>query len=146
MPSLTCPVCEREGEISGKGIYADSVDGAFERRGKVGRRPVFKCGECEAILIVRPRLFGVLGMDAHAVDDDTWVDMEVAWGSHQDALKNDQIFRNISESMERKRAQKEAAAKAEGRTVRCSHCDKFFATDSARDQHISAVHSGSPAT
>ena len=85
MTVLSCPDCENSTLASGKGIDLEAPSSRFERRGKVGRQPVFKCVECGATLIVRNRLFG-RGLEAEVVDDDTWVEMERAWQLRTDEL------------------------------------------------------------
>jgi hypothetical protein len=58
---LTCPYewCSNSGEIVGRGIYAECPSGAFERRGKVGGRAVFRCGECRFNFLVKAGFLGV---------------------------------------------------------------------------------------
>lgn len=87
MTILSCPACENSTLASGKGIDLEAPFSRFERRGKVGRQPVFKCVECGAIMIVRNRLFG-RGLEAEAVEDETWLEMESAWQRRTDELSD----------------------------------------------------------
>jgi hypothetical protein len=136
MKTLACPECLSIGVAEGKGIHLEAS--GFERRGKLRRRPVFKCEECEAILVVRTRLFG--GYEAEAVDDDTRVAMETAWQSQAD----DQMLRTRDASMreadQRQREQRVARAHEQGRTVECPYCNKFLKSEAGLDAHVAAVH------
>jgi len=58
MPELRCPTCDTTADLVGRGVEMESMSRKIVRQGKHGRRPVFKCKVCSAMLIVRSGLFG----------------------------------------------------------------------------------------
>ena len=137
MKVLSCPECFNVSSVEGKGIHLEAAH-AFERRGKIRRRPVFKCDKCDAILVVRTKLFG--NPEAQAVDDDTWVAMESAWQTQMEAHASRDADFSIARSKERRQKQRAQRAREQGRAEECPYCGKYLKNEAGLEAHIAAIH------
>lgn len=105
------------------------------RQGKLGRRPVFKCKVCSAMLIVRSVLFG--GISVRKVDDETGVQWDLAYHDHLQSPA-------APPGPPRERTQKPTAAQREealaAGKVECPHCGRFLRDDQGLQAQTVAMH------
>ena len=73
MPTYRCPECGNSGE-PGVNIPEPS---AFELRGQLQGKLVFKCGQCGAGLLRR----GMFSKKLTRIPDESWREMERQWGA-----------------------------------------------------------------
>lgn len=105
----------------------------FERRGKLGRHPVFKCRGCGAVVIVKRRLLG--GLTVASVDDETAATMNAAWIQHAVGTGMERSERRRQEQHDERRTEALAAGRVE-----CPDCGKLLRSEPGLVAHIRAVH------
>jgi ribosomal protein S27E len=138
MPELRCPTCETTADLHGRGVDMESTSRKIVRQGKLGRRPVFKCKVCSAMLVVRSGLLG--GISVHQLDVETGVQWDLAYHEHlrsRPAAPPGPPRERTQKPTPAQRAEALAAGKVE-----CPHCGRFLRDDQGLQAHIAAVHGG----
>jgi len=103
----------------------ESMSRKIVRQGKHGRRPVFKCKVCSAMLIVRSGLFG--GISVRQLDDETGVQWDLAYQEHlrsRPAAPPGPLRERTQKPTTAQREEALAAGKVE-----CPHCGRFLRDD-----------------
>ena len=116
----------------------ESMSRKIVRQGKYGRRAVFKCKVCSAMLIVRSGLFG--GISVRELDDETGVQWDLAYQEHLRSRPAAPPGPPRGRTQKPTTAQREEALAA-GK-VECPICGRFLRDDQGLQAHTAAVHGG----
>ncbi len=140
--TLECPYewCSNAGQVAGRGIWVESTDLRFERRGKLGGRAVFKCRECSSYLLVRS---GLLGVRSRTVPAEIAGELDYQWATEQQVTgmaTSSARYQEAQRRREREADERRAERQAIGKPVECPACTRRFVTEADRDSHVRAKH------